>query len=237
MCQGSRPLAHFAFHGGVGMGVYLNPGNSGFAEIDGPDYVDKSLLIEIINRTVGRSNKLTCVSRPRRFGKSYAARMLTAYYDASCDSHKLFDGKKIAGAENYEKYINPKHDSDWPAMVIELKWNDSAESAIDQILKRKYPAALEGYGSEILLIGISNNKDLLAGERRHTSGFGEYTAECSYDLPRNRNPQLNHRSRRYHDLPVRADHNLVRLATRYNHQALHDGCLQQYAGIQPVPVA
>ena len=83
---------------------------------------------------------------------------------------------------NYEKYINPKHDSDWPAMVIELKWNDSAESAIDQILKRKYPAALEGYGSEILLIGISNNKDLLAGERRHTSGFGEYTAECSYDL-------------------------------------------------------
>ena len=88
------------------MGVYLNPGNSAFAEIDGPDYVDKSLLIEIINRTVGRSNKLTCVSRPRRFGKSYAARMLTAYYDASCDSHKLFDGKKIAGAEDYEKYIN-----------------------------------------------------------------------------------------------------------------------------------
>ena len=47
MCQGRRPLARFAFHGGVGMGVYLNPGNSGFAEIDGPDYVDKSLLIEI----------------------------------------------------------------------------------------------------------------------------------------------------------------------------------------------
>ena len=52
------------------MGIYINPGNSGFAEINDADYVDKTMLIELINQTVGKKNKLTCISRPRRFGKS-----------------------------------------------------------------------------------------------------------------------------------------------------------------------
>ena len=88
------------------MGVYVNPGNMGFAEINDQDYVDKTLLIDRINGTIGRKNKLTCVSRPRRFGKSFAAKMLTAYYDCSCDSHALFQDKKIAKAQDYERYLN-----------------------------------------------------------------------------------------------------------------------------------
>ena len=52
------------------MGIYVNPGNSGFAEINDQDYVDKTMLIEQINRTVGKKDKLTCVSRPRRVGKT-----------------------------------------------------------------------------------------------------------------------------------------------------------------------
>ena len=88
------------------MGIYVNPGNAGFSEIDDTDYVDKTLLIDQINHTIGKKNKLTCISRPRRFGKSYAAKMLTAYYDASCDSHGLFDNKKIADTSDYETFIN-----------------------------------------------------------------------------------------------------------------------------------
>jgi len=88
------------------MGIYINPGNSGFAEINDADYLDKTMLIELINQTVEKKNKLTCISRPRRFGKSYAARMLAAYYDCSCDSHELFDDKKIAAVKDYEKYLN-----------------------------------------------------------------------------------------------------------------------------------
>ena len=88
------------------MGVYINPGNSGFAEINNEDYVDKTMLIDKINRTVCTANKLTCVSRPRRFGKSYAAKMLTAYYDCSCDSHNLFDDKLIADTKDYQNHIN-----------------------------------------------------------------------------------------------------------------------------------
>ncbi len=88
------------------MGTYINPGNRGFDEINSSDYVDKTGLIELINRSISRRGKLVCVSRPCRFGKSYAARMLSAYYDCSCDSHSLFDDKKIASAPDYEKHIN-----------------------------------------------------------------------------------------------------------------------------------
>lgn len=42
------------------MGIYINPGNSGFAEINDADYIDKTLLIEQVNRTIGTRDKLTC---------------------------------------------------------------------------------------------------------------------------------------------------------------------------------
>ena len=88
------------------MGIYVNPGNQGFSEINDSNYIDKTMLIDFINQTIGTGKKLSCVSRPRRFGKSYAAKMLTAYYDCSCDSHDLFDDKKIAGTGDYERHLN-----------------------------------------------------------------------------------------------------------------------------------
>ena len=88
------------------MGTYVNPGNQAFQRIAGPDYVDKTGLISLVNQRIGRDSSLVCISRPRRFGKSYAAKMLTAYYDCTCDSHELFGDKSIAKANDYEKYIN-----------------------------------------------------------------------------------------------------------------------------------
>ena len=88
------------------MGVYVNPGNQAFSRIAGKNYVDKTKLIEAMNERVGGDESLVCLSRPRRFGKSYAAKMLTAYYDCSCDSHNLFDDKLIAESENYEEHLN-----------------------------------------------------------------------------------------------------------------------------------
>ena len=72
-------------------GIYLNPGNSGFKRIIEGEYVDKTGLISTLNRTIGTTRNLTCISRLRRFGKSYAAQMLYAYYDKTCDSHSLFE--------------------------------------------------------------------------------------------------------------------------------------------------
>ncbi|MCR5788919.1 MAG: ATP-binding protein [Lachnospiraceae bacterium] len=88
------------------MGFYINPGNGNFKEIRNDDYIDKSGLIAVINQTICRKNRLSCVSRPRRFGKSYAANMLEAYYDCSCDSHALFDDLEIAKDPDYEKHLN-----------------------------------------------------------------------------------------------------------------------------------
>ena len=88
------------------MGYYVNPGNENFREILQDDYLDKTGLISVINSTIGMKNRLTCVSRPRRFGKTYAANMLQAYYDCSADSHELFDGLEIAKDPDYEKHLN-----------------------------------------------------------------------------------------------------------------------------------
>lgn len=73
-------------------------------------YVDKTGLIGLINRSIGTTQKLTCISRPRRFGKSFAAKMLCAYYDKTCDSAALFEGLEIASdsafRDTYEKHLN-----------------------------------------------------------------------------------------------------------------------------------
>ncbi len=88
------------------MGNYLNPGNSGFADIRNDIYVDKSGLIELINQTIDTPRRLTCISRPRRFGKSFAAQMLCAYYDKTCHSSELFDDLAIARENDYRNYLN-----------------------------------------------------------------------------------------------------------------------------------
>ncbi|MBO7674097.1 MAG: AAA family ATPase, partial [Atopobiaceae bacterium] len=78
------------------MGTYLNPGNSGFQRIVNGEYVDKTRMIALLNKAVDTTKNLVCVSRPRRFGKSFAAQMLCAYYDKTCDSHELFARYDIA---------------------------------------------------------------------------------------------------------------------------------------------
>ena len=88
------------------MGLYVNPGNIGFKTIRAGKYVDKSDIIAVINNSLGTPDKLTCVSRPRRFGKSFAAQMLSAYYDCSCDSSELFDDLRISRSADYSKYLN-----------------------------------------------------------------------------------------------------------------------------------
>ena len=56
------------------MGIYLNPGNDSFRQIRNGIYVDKTDMIDYVNSTVETPAKLTCFSRPRRFGKSFAAK-------------------------------------------------------------------------------------------------------------------------------------------------------------------
>ena len=52
----------------------------------------------------------------------------------------------------------PEYKSDYPALVVELKWNKSAVSALQQIKDRKYPDSIQDYTGDILLVGINYSK-------------------------------------------------------------------------------
>lgn len=99
------------------MGNYLNIGNAGFQAIKKGLYIDKSGLISYINSTLGTMNKLTCISRPRRFGKSYATKMLCAYYDKSCNSKNLFADLAISKDPAFETHLN-KYD----VIYLDMTW-------------------------------------------------------------------------------------------------------------------
>ena len=88
------------------MGTYINKGNSDFRDIVTHEYVDKTQLIPLINATLNSESRYSCVTRCRRFGKSMAARMLSAYYDKSCDSRELFHGLKAEQDSSFETYLN-----------------------------------------------------------------------------------------------------------------------------------
>ena len=89
------------------MGKYLNPDNTIFQDaLNSEIYIDKTELIAHTNNLIRTINKYLCVSRPRRFGKSMAADMLSAYYSKGCDSEEMFRKLKIADAPNFEKHLN-----------------------------------------------------------------------------------------------------------------------------------
>lgn len=89
------------------MGIYLNPNNDNFTEITEKEiYVDKTMMISALNRIIKASNKYVCVSRPRRFGKTIAGNMLSAYYSKGCDSKALFAPYKISKDESFESNLN-----------------------------------------------------------------------------------------------------------------------------------
>ena len=89
------------------MGIYVNPGNTEFRRYINDDiYIDKTGLIEYTNGRLGKASRYLCVSRPRRFGKSMAADMLTAYYSKGCDSQNEFSDLAVAEAVTYKEHIN-----------------------------------------------------------------------------------------------------------------------------------
>jgi hypothetical protein len=112
------------------MGIYLNQSNTLFQEVINSEiYVDKTMLICELNRMICTSDKYVCISRPRRFGKSMAANMLTAYYSRGCDSKEMFSNLKIAKADSFEKHLNKYN-------VIHLTMTDFSEYSVADTIKK-----------------------------------------------------------------------------------------------------
>lgn len=100
------------------MGRFFNPDNSAFqVALNSQIYVDKSGLIEFTNKILNSNQSFVCNSRPRRFGKSIALNMLTAYYSKGAQSEAQFANLAISKSEDYHKHLN-KYD----LICIDVQW-------------------------------------------------------------------------------------------------------------------
>ena len=128
------------------MGTYVNPGTERLRRSKANKYyVDKSMILSVLNEKINTDDNLICVSRPRRFGKTMAANMIAAYYSKGCDSHEVFSDLKISKDPTFEDNINKY-------TVIKLDINDvvtnkgklSVSEYIDEKvisdLRKEYPS-------------------------------------------------------------------------------------------------
>jgi hypothetical protein len=88
---------------------------------------------------------------------SLACVLSIAYYYANNDyviHRELATGKGFA-----DLVLIPRKNVDSPAIVIELKYNKDADTAISQILRKEYPAKVAQYADNLLLVGINYDRE------------------------------------------------------------------------------
>ena len=133
----------------ITMPRFIDSGNLGFQSIINTGFVDKSGLLNILNKNMDTDNRFMCISRPRRFGKSVAALMAYAYYDRSSDSKPWFEGLEITKSPDFEKHLNkyPTIYIDWNtfANVPDKNKLKEAQQQIIENLKILYPILEERY--------------------------------------------------------------------------------------------
>lgn len=71
-----------------------------------PFFVDKTGLLKELIPLVEMGGEYICITRPRRFGKTVAANMVSAFFSRTVDSEGLFRGTQIAELKEYQRYIN-----------------------------------------------------------------------------------------------------------------------------------
>ncbi len=127
------------------MGIYLNPGKEKFFQaVSSKIYVDKTGLIKYTNSVMRTNQKFVCISRPRRFGKSMATDMLTAYYSRGCGSKELFVKLEIAEDESFLEHLN-QYDTIFINMQEFLSRTESIEGMLAMLRKSLLWDLLEKY--------------------------------------------------------------------------------------------
>ena len=100
------------------MGRFVNPDNSAFqVALNSKIYVDKTGLLEYTNEVLDTTDAYICNSRPRRFGKSYTANMLAAYYSKGCDSENMFSRLQIGRSKDFKTHLNQ-----YDVIHIDIQW-------------------------------------------------------------------------------------------------------------------
>lgn len=129
------------------MGVYFNPDNDSFKQAKNSlVYVDKTGLLEILNKKISTEDKCIALSHARRFGKSHAAGMIDAYYSLGSDSTSLFENTKISQNCDYKKYMNKFN-------VIHLDistfWDSYKDNIVEKIIEYVYRDFEQVFGDEL----------------------------------------------------------------------------------------
>ena len=129
------------------MGTYFNPSNEGFRKSAKDEiYIDKSGLLNILNRKLGAEKNCIAVSHARRFGKSQAAEMIDAYYSRGCNSKELFSELEISDSPDFEEHLNRYN-------VIHLDissvWDSHKEDLIESIHERVCEDFQKVYGDSL----------------------------------------------------------------------------------------
>ena len=149
------------------MGRFVNPDNSAFqVALNSKIYVDKTGLIEYMNSVLDTTDAYICNSRPRRFGKSYTANMLAAYYSKGADSRQMFSGLEISKKDDFNKHLN-KYD----VIHIDIQWFlancENADNIVAFITGSVMDELQEIY-PDILSEKVSNLSDALSRIREKT---------------------------------------------------------------------
>lgn len=106
------------------MGLYLNPNADAFKRsLNSKIFIDKSLVLAELNELVDTDQNFVCMSRPRRFGKSLVANLISAYYSKGCDTRSIFSQMKVGQVSGFDKYLNKLN-------VIKLDMNGLYQNAI-----------------------------------------------------------------------------------------------------------
>lgn len=91
------------------MGTYLNsitPYTLYKSESLSPYFVDKTLMLRELFPYVSAGNRHMCITRPRRFGKTIMANMISSFFQKASDSSDVFDSLTISQVDDYRKYKN-----------------------------------------------------------------------------------------------------------------------------------
>lgn len=131
------------------MGMFVNPGNDAFqVALNSEIYVDKTGLLQYTNRVMNTLQGYICNSRPRRFGKSVTANMLTAYYSRGCDSQEMFSDLEISKCADFKEHLN-KYD----VIHLDVQWclepAGGAQNVVSYITEKTIEELKEYYPGEL----------------------------------------------------------------------------------------
>lgn len=107
-------------------------------------FVDKTLMLEEVIKDMSSPNKYLCITRPRRFGKTVIAQMITAFLEKGVNSDSIFRDLRIRKSDCYTGHLNQ-----YDVIFIDfsnMPWNcDSYQTYIDFIGKKLVDDLTDAY--------------------------------------------------------------------------------------------